>query len=89
MSREHFLPFDVQPAAPRVRAPVVMVHAEKALSPAWARKYFDAVTAPKEIHWLESKGQVDFYDDPALVGRACDILANHLRKHLASKTVER
>lgn len=82
MSREHFLPFDVQPAAPRINAPVCMVHSEKALSPHWARKYFDNVSAPKQIHWLESSGQVDFYDNPSLVSATSDIVAEHLRQHL-------
>ncbi|HSN98463.1 MAG TPA: alpha/beta hydrolase [Candidatus Nanopelagicales bacterium] len=85
MSREHFLPFDVQPAALRLQVPVVMVHSERALSPNWARKYHDALTVPKSIHWLDSAGQVDFYDAPALVARACDILADHLRAHLVEK----
>jgi len=82
MSREHFLPFDVQSAAPRVRVPVTMIHAEKALSPAWARRFYDTLTAPKQIHWLQSQGQVDFYDDPRLVGQASDLLAEHLWTHL-------
>jgi len=82
MSREHFLPFDVLSAAPGIRAPVCMVHSEKALSPHWARKYHDALTTPKQIHWLESRGQVDFYDDPRLVEKASDLLAEHLRNHL-------
>lgn len=82
MSREHFLPFDVQPAAARLTVPVLMVHSERALSPIWARKFFAAVRAPKELHWIESKGQVDFYDDDKLVSAACDLLAAHFRRHL-------
>lgn len=82
MSREHFLNFDVQPAAARLRVPMVMVHSEKALSPAWARRFFDALTVPKQIHWLSSRGQVDFYDDPSLVAQSCDLLVTHLKTHL-------
>lgn len=85
MSREHFLPFDVQAAAPQIQAPVVMVHSEKALSPNWARKFYDDLTAPKRIEWIESKGQVDFYDDPKLVAAASDILAGHLLSSFAGK----
>lgn len=83
MSREHFLGFDVQSAAPKIQAPVCMIHAEKALSPHWARKYHDALEGPKQIHWLESSGQVEFYDGATLVTKASDILAEHLHKHLA------
>lgn len=82
MSREHFLPFDVQAAAPRLRVPVVMIHSEKALSPAWARRFHDALEAPRRLHWLESRGQTDFYDEPRLVAQATDLLAAHLREVL-------
>jgi hypothetical protein len=82
MSREHFLTFDVQPAAPRLRVPMAMVHSETALSPAWARRFFDALSVPKQQHWLPSKGQVDFYDNPDLVAQASDLLVAHLRAHL-------
>lgn len=82
MSREHFLPFDVQPAAPRLRVPMVMVHSEKALSPAWARRFFDNLSVPKQLHLLPSQGQVDFYDDPTLVAQASDLVVAHLRTHL-------
>lgn len=83
MSREHFLPFDVQPAAPRLTVPVAMVHSEKALSPAWARRFHEQVRSSKRIGWLTSEGQVDFYDHPPLVSRACDFVAGHLRTWLA------
>ncbi len=82
MSREHFLPFDVQPAAPRLRVPMVMVHSEKALSPARARRFFDTLSVPKQLHMLPSQGQVDFYDDPSLVAQASDRVVAHLRTHL-------
>lgn len=82
MSREHFLPFDVQSAAPKVRQPVLMVHGEKALSPAWARKFHDALAGEKAIHWLDGESQVAFYDDPMLVAEAADLLASHFRRHL-------
>lgn len=82
MSREHFLTFDVQPAAPRLRVPMAMVHSETALSPAWARRFYAALAGPKQLHWLTSRGQVDFYDDPALVAQACDLVAAHMGEHL-------
>jgi uncharacterized protein len=82
MSREHFLPFDVQAAGVEVTAPLAMVHSEKALSPAWARRFYDRVRAPKSLHWLESNNQVDFYDDPRLVRAASDHIARHLREQL-------
>lgn len=82
MSREHFLPFDVQSAAPRIDVPVLMLHSENALSPTWARRFYEAISAPKQMQWLEAENQVEFYDRPALVGRASDQLAEHLHPHL-------
>ncbi len=84
MSREHFLTFDVQAAAPRLTAPVLLVHSERALSPAWARRFFAGVQAPKELRWIESRGQVDLYDDPERVDCAADLVAAHLEAHLGA-----
>jgi len=83
MSREHFLPFDVQALAPRVTVPVRMIHSDRALSPAWARGFFERLTTDKDLCWLESDNQVDFYDRPHLVDPASDLLAEHLREHLS------
>ncbi|WP_290805997.1 alpha/beta hydrolase [Aquidulcibacter sp.] len=82
MSREHFLPFDVQAAAPRIHVPVDMVHSEKALSPHWAKAFHQALQGPKSLHWLNSLGQTDFYDDPELVSASADHLAKHFRATL-------
>ena len=82
MSREHFIPFDVQGAAPRLSVPFALVHSEKALSPMWARRFFDNVAVPKSVDWLESTDHVSFYDDPRLVRAASDRIARHLREHL-------
>lgn len=77
MSREHFLPFDVQAAAPTLTLPVRMVHSENALSPSWARRFHDGLAGPKELIWLSSRGQTDFYDDPGLVAQSAGLLAEH------------
>ena len=77
MSREHFLQFDVQSAAAKVSVPMTLIHSENALSPPWAQRFHDAIGVDKSLHWLESFGQVDFYDDPALVNAAADLLEQH------------
>ena len=82
MSREQTLPWDAQVAAPNIRVPTLMVHSEHALSPALARKFFAALGGPKQDLWLESKGQIDFYDDPVLIAAAADALAAHFGEHL-------
>ncbi len=82
MSREYFFPFDVQSAAPSLKIPVRMIHSENALSPPMARKFHASLAGPKELIWIASRGQTDFYDEPDLVDAAADLLANHFHQTL-------
>jgi fermentation-respiration switch protein FrsA (DUF1100 family) len=82
MSREHTLPWDAQNAAYDITVPTLVVHSEKALSPALARKFFESLGGLKEQVWVESKGQIDFYDEPKQIGAASNHLARHFRAHL-------
>lgn len=75
MSREPFLPFDVQAAAEALTPPVTMVHSRTALSPQWAEAFFEKVRTPKSLTWITSRGQTDIYDDPAIVETATAHLA--------------
>jgi fermentation-respiration switch protein FrsA (DUF1100 family) len=79
MSRELTLPYDAQSAAPNIRVPTVMVHSEKALAPALARAFYDHLGGEKSIFWLSSQGQIDFYDDPALIEPAVEHLEQVFR----------
>jgi fermentation-respiration switch protein FrsA (DUF1100 family) len=74
MSREYFLPFDVQSAASKLNIPVTMVHSQNALSPQLAEKFYENLGGEKRIKWIESPGQVDFYDNPNLVKAALDFI---------------
>lgn len=82
MSREDTLPYDAQHLAPEIRIPTVLIHSEKALAPALARKFYDALPGPKSIHWMESQGQIDFYDGVPFIAAASDHLAAHFREKL-------
>jgi fermentation-respiration switch protein FrsA (DUF1100 family) len=70
--------FDAQEAAVRIRVPFLLVHSEHALAPPLARKFYAAVGTPKSALWLQSEGQIDFYDDPRLIGPAADAIAERL-----------
>ena len=83
MSREHTLPWDAQGFAPQILVPTLMIHSENALAPALARKFFAALGGESREVWMESAGQIDFYDDPALVEPAADQLERHFRAALA------
>jgi len=82
MSREHTLPYDAQGAADSIAVPTTVVHSDKALAPALARSFFDRLTVSKHLEWLESQGQIDFYDDPRLIALACDALDRTFREQL-------
>src|SRR5262245_23668929 len=78
-SLAHSLPFDARRAADVIDVPVLVVHSEKALAPGLAHAFYAAVKAPKQELWLESQGQIDFYDDPKLFSPAADAVATFLR----------
>ncbi|GAB2513623.1 alpha/beta hydrolase [Nocardia heshunensis] len=81
-SFEHTAGFDAQSAAARLSIPFLLVHSEHALVPPWARKFYAAVGSPKSELWLDSVGQIDFYDDPRLIEPAADAAAALFRSVL-------
>jgi len=83
MSREVTLPFDAQSAAAAITVPTLMIHSEKALAPPLARSFFAGLAGPKREIWVESEGQIDFYDRPERFEPAADRLAEHFREALA------
>jgi uncharacterized protein len=78
-SLAYSLPFDTRGAAETIKVPVLLVHSERALAPDLAHAFYSAVKSPKDELWLESQGQIDFYDDPKLVAPAADALAAFFR----------
>jgi uncharacterized protein len=78
-SLAYSLPFDAHGAAETIKVPVLIVHSEKALTPDLAHAFYSAVKSPKDELWLESQGQIDFYDDPRLITPAADAVAAFLR----------
>jgi hypothetical protein len=47
------------------------------LVPQWARAFYQRLKVPKRELWLQSQGQIDFYDDPRLIDAAADAMAEH------------
>jgi hypothetical protein len=78
-SLAYSLPFDARRAADALNVPVLIVHSENALTPDLAHAFYSAVESPKQELWLESEGQIDFYDDPKLVTPAADAVDAFLR----------
>ena len=81
-------PFDAMGAAQLIGVPTLIVHSENALAPPLARKFIGQVGAPLETAWLSSFGQIDFYDDPRLVGQAADLIDAFLRRVLERSTAK-
>jgi len=80
MSREHFLPFDVQSVASKITVPTHMVHSENALSPLLARKFYENIRIDKSQLWLTGKSQDDFYDNSDLVSQSTFFIAQHCQR---------
>jgi fermentation-respiration switch protein FrsA (DUF1100 family) len=81
-SLAHTTGFDAQEAAARISVPFLLVHSEHALAPPLARQFYASVTAPKSELWLDSQGQIDFYDDLRLIGPAVDAIAENFTSTL-------
>jgi fermentation-respiration switch protein FrsA (DUF1100 family) len=79
-SLAYSLPFDARGAAGAIDVPVLMVHSDKAMAPDLARAFYAEVTSPKRDLWLDSQGQIDFYDDPKLIAPAADAVAAFVRE---------
>jgi uncharacterized protein len=77
-SSAYTAPFDARGAADALDVPVLIVHSDAALSPDLARAFYGAVESPKQELWLQSQGQIDFYDDPSLITPATDAVAAFL-----------
>ena len=63
--------FDAVGAAKLIRVPTIVIHSERALAPSLARR-FQADLRDARILWIESSGQIDFYDDSGLVAIGAD-----------------
>ncbi len=69
MSWLYWLSFDGLSASDEVATPVILVHGDDCVLPQNAREVHARLRGPKELVWT-SGGQVDFYDQPALVEKA-------------------
>jgi hypothetical protein len=80
-SRVYTMAFDALGAARLIKVPTVLVHSEKALAPALARR-FQADLDDARIVWLTSLGQIDFYDDEGVIARGADSVVEFLAARL-------
>jgi len=70
--------FDSLGAAARIRVPTLVVHSEHALAPALARRFIGKLAGVHDELWLQSQGQIDFYDQRPLIDAAADAIVRFL-----------
>jgi uncharacterized protein len=82
MSWVDFLNLDgVNPYAPKIAVPTLMVHSDGSALPDNARKFYSLLSGPKELVWLQGE-HTEFYDKDEQVTAAADAVAKHFRKTL-------
>ena len=70
--------FDAIGAANLIRVPTIVIHSERALAPSLARR-FQADLNNARILWVESSGQIDFYDNPHLIAIGADAVTKFFK----------
>lgn len=80
--------FDAVGLAAKIDRPTFVVHSENALAPPLARAFMAGLPNLAGQTWLTSVGQIDFYDDPRLIGEAADAVAGFFRDQVASASAQ-
>ena len=83
MSWLYWLTFDGLRAARAVDVPTVMVHADGCVLPDNAKAVLAALRGPKRLEWRDGS-QIDYYDQPAQVNTAVEIVDEHFRDTLGA-----
>lgn len=79
-----WLNFDsINPVAPKLTQPLLMVHSDNSALPDNARKFYSLVESPKELYWTIGN-HLDFYDREKEVGDAVQALVKHFNKTLTT-----
>jgi fermentation-respiration switch protein FrsA (DUF1100 family) len=80
-------PFDAVGVARAIHVPTLIVHSENALAPPLARMFIAGLRAEHEELWIRSAGQIDFYDDPVLIGQVADSVSRFFTRTLSGGAV--
>lgn len=81
-SRAYTATFDSLTAAALIKVPTLIVHSERALAPALARRFFSHLGGPHDELWLPSEDQIDFYDQRPLIDAAADAIVSFFGQRL-------
>ena len=80
-----WLTFDALSAAPGITIPTLMVHSDGSALPDNVRRFYAELKGPKSLYWMQGQ-HLDFYDRPALVSEAADVVAAHFHRTLPVRT---
>lgn len=84
MSDAELLSYESLSAASRINAPYLMIHSDNSFIPNAARRHFDAVpVTDKHLSWEGETGHFQYYDDPAVLDRTADEIAEWFQRHTA------
>lgn len=81
MAWTEWLGFDGVALGSRVDVPTTVVHSDEAAIPDGTRRFYEALTCPKDIVWTQGT-QFDFYDQEPQVGFSVDRAVAHFARHL-------
>jgi uncharacterized protein len=77
-SRSTWLTFDPHRSAAGIDIPTLFIHSNAALAPNWAKTFSERIASKSRFEWFDDVKQTDFYDQPIIVDRAADLVAEHL-----------
>ena len=81
MAWQDWLTFDALAAAEAIEVPYLMIHGDQMALPDNAQSFYDTVSAPKSLAWVDGL-QMDYYDDPELIANAVELVTNHFDQTL-------
>ncbi|MCG8349973.1 MAG: alpha/beta hydrolase [Chloroflexales bacterium] len=83
MSDADLLAYESLSAASSIQASYLMIHSDNSFLPNAARRHFEAVPiADKQLSWEGSTGHFQYYEDPSVLDRTADKIADWFRIHL-------
>lgn len=81
MAWQDWLTFDALAAAEDITVPYLMIHGDQMALPDNAQSFYDTVSAPKSLAWVDGI-QMDYYDDPELIASAVELVTEHFEQTL-------
>lgn len=83
MSWEEWLDYAPLGAATKINVPTLVIHSDNAALPENARKFYEAIKAPKDLVWTKD-AHFDFYDKEPLVTASARAVGEHFKNSLTT-----